>query len=96
MGKRAREIWGRGGKRQRLACARALVGVGMAVEAEHISDVQGLLGDPEVACLLQLWALGLLPATTLQSIAKAAMEVAPRSQMEILRGIGTQGNAHRG
>ena len=60
---------------------------------------RSLDGDREVETLLELWALGLLSAATLCTIAIAANISAPRPQMTALAGIGAQGtwtrNCHR-
>ena len=58
-----------------------------------------LLDDPEVECLVQLWALGLLSAKTLQAIAAASSRAAPRAPIESLAALGNGGrhggNTHR-
>ena len=45
--------------------------------------------------LLELWALGLMSALVLQSIAAAACRVAPRLPMEALASMGASGG-HKG
>ena len=60
----------------------------------------GLLDDdPEIIVLLELWALGLIPASTLQQIGNASNIVAPRPAAAALAALGThgayKGNIHR-
>ena len=102
MRKRGWNIWG-GGKHQKLA-RLALVAGGVVSNASGsdlpMLPVRGPLdGDAEVDTLLELWAMGLLSAITLQMIASSACKVAPREQMVELSRIGTEGvwrgNAHR-
>ena len=56
-------------------------------------------GDAEVELLVELWALGLVSATTLQAIGAAAVVAAPRPQMRALAQLGAEGvhrnNCHR-
>ena len=70
-----------------------------AAAASSALVAHSLDGDREVETLLELWALGLLSAVTLCTIAIAANISAPRPQMTALAGIGTQGtysnNCHR-
>ena len=87
----------RGGKRQRLA--RGLQH-NTGRDAGHSRVYQSpLFGDEEVDLLLELFALGLLPASTLQQICAAADRVASRPQTKLVASLGAQGrhanNVHR-
>ena len=66
---------------------------GCALSRRHLD------GDAEVELLIELWALGLMAATTSQMIGAAAMWAAPRAPMSAVASMGgTSGsldNAHR-
>ena len=86
------------GKRQRLNFASRALDPGVHPERTRVG-AGPLDGDPEVDKLLELFALGLLSATTIRDIAGAAVQVAPRPQMNVLAALGTEGrhsnNIHR-
>ena len=79
-----------GSKRQRLSGYRRVVGDrGTSSTTEQTPGP--LDGDPEVDVLLELWALGMIAATVLVQVAKAACLVAPRPQAETLSALGHRG-----
>ena len=83
----------RGGKRQRLRIAFRAQELGQPLGRARGSNAGGgsLDGDVEVDTLVELFALGLLSATTVREIAAAAIIVAPRPQMATLAALGTSG-----
>ena len=84
----------RRGKHQRLRDGPAML-AGLVPPRSR-----GIDGDAEVDLLCELWAIGLLSSTLLQSIAAASVLAAPRPQMQTLARLGTSGrhgsNVHRG
>ena len=95
-----------GGKHQRIARFLAVTALSSQDSSPEVSILSGpvrpcnfLEDDAEVKCLLELWALGLLSAVLLQTIAASACQVAPRPAMRILAQLGgagsAPGNAHR-
>eukprot|EP00969_Alexandrium_andersonii_P089838 3967012-Alexandrium_andersonii.AAC.1 len=97
MSSRPRKGLWRGGKHQRLSRPRLDPRVGQSSSSS--APAAPLEGDPEVDLLTELWAPGLISATTLQQIGAAANSVAPRAQVAALASLGTQGthtaNIHR-
>ena len=50
-----------------------------------------LEGDPEAELLVELWAMGVLPAVRIQTIAASSVLSAYRPQMDVLAGLGNGG-----
>ena len=88
----AHHFLGRGGKRQRLDRAFRLEAQRALPAGSAAADSQGPVeGDAEVDLLMELFALGLMPATTVRDICAAAHAVAPRPQTGVMAHLGASG-----